>query len=83
MKIRRADRFTKCFAQAVKEIENQCFLDLDGFLRAFQLPNAAPLAHFDIDQTAQARDQQPEEKEWPHEQLARLFPRCRLMEVLF
>jgi hypothetical protein len=31
----------------------------------------------------QAGDQQPKKNGWPHEMVASLFPRCRLMEVLF
>jgi hypothetical protein len=41
------------------------------------------LSHQRINPRGQTRDQQPEENGWPHEVVASLLPRCRLMEVLF
>jgi hypothetical protein len=36
-----------------------------------------------INPPRQTRDQQPEENGWPHEVVASLLLRCRLMKVLF
>src|SRR5204862_8299216 len=53
------------------------------FLRMFQPANASALSHQRINPRSQTHDQQPEENGWPHEVVASLLPRCRLMQVLF
>ena len=83
VQIRRPDCFAESLAQPVQEIENQGLLDLNFFLRMFQPANASALSHQRINPRSQTHDQQPEENGWPHEVVASLLPRCRLMEVLF
>ncbi len=76
------DRFAEGFAESVQEIEDQRFLDLNLLLRTFQRPNAPRHAPSGKNPARQRRDQQPEEKDWPHDGPASLLPRCSLDEGL-
>ena len=81
MQISRPNRFAKSLAESMKKIEDQCFFDLDFFLRTLESPNASALTQQGVNPHSKARDQQPEENIWPHEVVASLLHR-RLMEVL-
>jgi len=83
MQIRWSNCLAKSLAQSVKEIEDERLFYLNFFLRTLESPNASPLSHQRIDPRGQACDQQPEKNGWPHEIVASLLPRRRLMEVLF
>ena len=82
MQIRRPDCFAESFAKSMQEIENQGLLDLNLFLRTFQPANAPSLPQQSVNPQTETGDQQPEENRWPHEVLASLLRRCRLMKVL-
>src|SRR5205823_11765039 len=43
VQVRRADGFAKRFAKSVEEIEDECFFDLDFFVRALELVDADTL----------------------------------------
>src|SRR5207248_4927622 len=81
VQIGRPDRFAESFTKAVQEIEDQRLLDLDFFLRALQPANAASLSQQGVHPQPKAADQQPNEDSW--RERGQLFPRCRLMAVLF
>src|SRR5439155_714273 len=51
--------------------------------RTFQPANASALSQERVNPRGQTGDQQPEKNGWPHEIVASLLPRRRLMKVLF
>ena len=66
MQIIGPDRFAESFPEAVQEIEDERFLDLNFFFRAFERPDPAGLPLYGIDPARDRREQQPEEKNRPH-----------------
>ena len=83
MQIMGPDRFGKGFTETVQEIENQALLNLNRFLRTFQLLDATILSQPGQNPAGQKRQEQSVEKIWPHEEQARLLRRCLVMKVLF
>src|SRR2546423_5932270 len=82
MQIRRPDRFSKRFAQAVEKIENQRLLDLDFFLRALELADALPLLPPGEGPARKRCDKQAEENSWPHAPRGESVRRRLVVEVL-
>ena len=60
------DRFAEGFPQPVQEIEDERFLDLDFFFRAFQRPYPPGLSLRGVDPPRDGREQESEEKDRPH-----------------
>jgi len=82
VQISRPDRFAKCFPETVQEIEDQGLFDLHFLVRTFESANASSLSQQRVNPNAQTCDEQPEKNSWPHEIVASLLPRGRLMKVL-
>jgi hypothetical protein len=83
MEIARPNRFAERFSQAVQEIEDQRFLDLDLLLGALQRANASELGAGREEPAGQRREQEHEENGWPHGRRASLLRRCLVMKILF
>ncbi len=81
VKIVRPDDIAKSFTEAVEEIEDEVFLDLNFFLRAFELPDAPALALIGDEPADERGDEQPEEKK-THGAEAALLCWALLMEVV-
>ena len=78
----RPDCFAKGFAQAVKKIEDERFLDLNFLFRTLELPNAAPLPRRSEKPAGQSTRRAAREEERPHDEPSQLTSRCLVMEVL-
>jgi len=83
MEIVRPNRFAECFSQAVQEIEDEGFLDLDLLLGTLQRANAEELGAGREEPAGQRRELEHEENGWPHGRRASLLRRCLVMKVLF
>ena len=83
VQIRRADRFGKRLSQAVEKIEDQRFLDLNLFLRTFELANPVALPPPGENPARERRNQQPKKNDWPHAPRAGLVRRRLVVEILF
>src|SRR5205814_8759120 len=83
MQIRRPDRFGKRFPEPVEKIEDERFLDLNFFLRAFELANANALPPPGEGPGRERRDEQAEENDWPHAPRRKSVRRRLVVEVLF
>ena len=62
MQIMRPDDIAKGFAEAVEEIENEIFLDLDFLVRALEAADAPALPLISEQPADERGDEQPEEK---------------------
>ena len=82
MQIMRPDDIAKGFAEAVEEIEDEIFLDLDFLVRAFELADAPALPLISQQPADERSDEQPEKKN-AHGSEARLLRRAFVLEVLF
>ena len=82
MQIVRPDRLAKGFSEAVKEIEDQGFLDLDLFLRLSRRGSAILRAAVTISRSSDS-DDQPENKKGRMAKQARLLRLGFACEVLF
>ena len=67
VQIMRFDRFTKGFPQAVQEIEDKSFFDLDLLLRPFEGMNFPSLPKGGEGPTQNREGQGREQKAWPHD----------------
>src|SRR5205814_6307439 len=83
MQIRRPDRFGKRFPEPVEKIEDERFLDLNFFLRAFELANANALPPPGEGPGRERRDEQAEENDWPHAPRKGSVRRRLVVQVLF
>ena len=62
MQIMRPNDIAKGFAEAVEEIEDEIFLDLDFFVRAFEAADAPALPLISQQPADERSDEQPEKK---------------------
>jgi hypothetical protein len=78
----RPNGLSKGFAETVQKIENKCFLDLNFFMRAFQLSNPPYLKPSGNNPSGDRREKQSEKKSRPHHARASLLQRRLVMKVL-
>ena len=82
MQIMRPDDIAKGFAEAVEEIEDEIFLDLDFLVRAFEAADTPALPLIGQQPADERSDEQPEKKK-AHGSEARLLRWAFVLEVLF
>src|SRR4030095_5508632 len=82
MQIMRPDDIAKGFAEAVEEIENEIFLDLDFLVRAFEAADTPALSQISQQPADERSDEQPEKKK-AHGSEARLLRWAFVLEILF
>ena len=78
----RSNRLAKCFPKTVQKIEDECFLDLNLFMRTLQDSNPAYLKPGGKNPSGYRRYKQPEKKIRPHHERASLLRRRLVMKVL-
>ena len=84
VQIVRPDRFAKGFAEAVQEIEDERFLDLDFLLRALELADAPVVAAAQVNsQPTSDATSSPRRRNGHMRASQTYFAGCLVMKVLF